>query len=61
MFEMIIYILHFSLLRNNRTLQEFQSTCRQWITWTVAPTKAAIASMHFLFFVLTNVVDNPEV
>ena len=48
--EMIIYILHFTLSRNNRSLQEFQSTCRQGITRTVASTDAAINNMHFLFF-----------
>ena len=47
---MIIYILHFSISRNKRSLQEFQSTCRQGITWTVAFTDAAITNMHFLFF-----------
>ena len=50
MFEMIIYILHFTLSRSNRNLQEFQSTCRQRITRTVASTDAAINNMHFLFF-----------
>ena len=47
---MIIYILHFSLLKNNRSLQEFQSTCRQGVTWTVASIDTAITNMHFLFF-----------
>ena len=50
MLEMIIYILHFSLSKNNRSLQEFQSTCRQGITWTVASSDAAIINMNFLFF-----------
>ena len=46
---MIIYILHFSLSRNKRSLQEFQSTCRQGMTWTAASTDAAITNMNFLF------------
>ena len=50
MFERITYILHFSLSRNNRSLQEFQSTCPQGITWNVASTDTAIINMHFLFF-----------
>ena len=50
MFEMNIYILHFSLSKNNRSLQEFQSTCRQRITWTVDSTDAAITNIYFLFF-----------
>ena len=49
MFEMILYILHFSLPKNDRRLQEFQSTCHQWIIWTVASTDAAITNMLFLF------------
>ena len=52
MFEIIIYVLKFSLSRNNRSLQEFQSTCRQGITWTVASTDATITNMHFLLFFL---------
>ena len=59
MFEMIIYILHFSSSRNNRSLKEFQSTCCQGITWTVASTDAAIAKMHFSFFI-TDIVDDSE-
>ena len=55
---MIIYILHFSLSRNNRSLQEFQSTCRQGVTWTAASTDAAITNMHFLFF--TTFIDDSE-
>ena len=51
MFEMIICISDFSLLRNNRSLQEFQSTCCQGITFTVASSDAAITNMHFYFFV----------
>ena len=47
MLGMIIYILHFSLPRNNRSLQEFQSAYRQGITWTVASSDAAITNMHF--------------
>ena len=47
---MIIDILHFSLSRNKRSLQEFQSTCRQGVTWTAASTDAAIPNMHVLFF-----------
>ena len=50
MVEMMIYILRFRLSRNNRSLQEFKSTCRQGITWTVASTDQAITKMHFLFF-----------
>lgn len=50
MFEIIIYILHFSLSRYNRSLQEFQLTCRQGATWTVASTDAAITNMHFFGF-----------
>ena len=50
MFEMIICIPDFSLLRNNRSLQEFQSTCCQGITFTVASSDAAITNMHFYFF-----------
>ena len=50
MFQMIIYTLHFSLSRNNRSLQEFQSTCCQAITGTVASSEAAIINMHFLSF-----------
>ena len=57
MFEIIIYILHFSLSRNNRSLQEFQSNCRQGITWTVASTDAAITNMHFLLVLITNIID----
>ena len=57
MFEKIISILYFSLSRNNRSLQEFQSTCRQGITWTVASTDAAITNMHFLFFFITSIVE----
>ena len=56
MFEMVIYILHFSLLRNNKSLQEFQSTCRQGITRTVTSTETAITNMHFLFF--TTIIGN---
>ena len=48
-FEMIIYILCFSLLRNIRRLQEFQSTYRQRTIRTVASTDAAVTDMHFLF------------
>ena len=47
---MIIHILHFSLPKNNRSLQEFQSTCHQGVTWTVASIDAAITNMHFWFF-----------
>ena len=47
---MIIYVLHFSLSKNNRCLQQFQSTCCQGVTWTVASTDAAITNMRFLFF-----------
>ena len=47
MFEMINYILYFSLSRNNRRLQEFQSTYRQGIIRTVAYTDAAVTNMHF--------------
>ena len=50
MVEMIIYILHFSSSRNNRSLQEFQSTCSQGITWTVASSGATIINMRVLFF-----------
>ena len=46
---MIIYILYFSLSRNNRRLQEFQSACRQGIIRTVASTDTAITNIHFLF------------
>ena len=49
MFEMIICILYFSLSRNNRRLQEFQSTNRQGIIRTVVSTDAAVTNMHFLF------------
>ena len=52
MFEIIIYIVHFSLSGNNRNLQEFQSTCHQGITWTVASTDAVVTNMHFLEFFL---------
>ena len=47
---MIIYILHLSLSTNNRSLQEFQSTCRQGVTWTATSTDAAFTNMHCLFF-----------
>ena len=47
---MIIYILHFNLSRNKRSLQEFQSTCRQGIIWTAASTDAAITNMNFFIF-----------
>ena len=57
MFEMIIYISHFSLSRDNRSLQEFQSTCRQGVTWVVASTDAGITNTQFLFFFITNIVD----
>ena len=49
MFEMIICILYFSLSRNNRRLQEFQSTYHQGIIRTVASTDAAVTNMHFSF------------
>ena len=48
MFEMIIYI--FFILAYQGSLQEFQSTCCQGVTWTVASSDAAITNMHFLFF-----------
>ena len=48
MFEMIICILYFSLSRNNRRLQEFQSTYHQGIILTVASSDAAVTNMHFL-------------
>ena len=44
MFEMIIFILHFSLSRNNKSRQEFQSTCPQEITHT------AITNVHLFVF-----------
>ena len=50
MFEMIIFILHFSLSRNNKSRQEFQSTCPQKITRTVASTDTAITNVHLLVF-----------
>ena len=56
-FEMIIHILHFSLPKNNKGLQEFQSTCRQGVTWTLASTDAAITNMLFFFF-LTFIGDS---
>ena len=59
MFEMIIYVLYFSLSRNNRRLQEFQSTCRQVIIPTVASTDATITNMHFLF-VTTFIGDSED-
>ena len=49
MFEMIICVLYFSLSRNNRRLQEFQSTYREGIIRTVASTDAAVTNIHFLF------------
>ena len=49
MFEKITCILYFSLPRNNRRLQEFQSTYRQGIIRTVASTDAAVTNMYFLF------------
>ena len=49
-FEMISYILHLSLSKNNSSLQEFQPTCRQGVIWTVASTDEAITNMHFLIF-----------
>ena len=49
MFGMNIYILYFSLSRNNRRLQEFQSTYHQGIIRTVASTDAAVTNMHFFF------------
>ena len=46
---MIICVLYFSLSRNNRRLQEFQSTYREGIIRTVASTDAAVTNIHFLF------------
>ena len=60
MFEMIICISDFSLLRNNRSLQEFQSTCCQGITFTIASSDAAITNMHFYFFLKTNIAGDSE-
>lgn len=48
-----------SLLSNNSSLQEFQSTCRQEITWTVVSTDAAITNVHFVS-VITNNAGNFE-
>ena len=59
MFEMVIYVLYFSLSRSNRRLQEFQSTCRQGMIRTVASTDAAITNMHFLF--ITTFIGDSEV
>ena len=43
-----------SLLSNNSSLQEFQSTCRQEITWTVVSTDAAITNVHFVSTITNN-------
>ena len=55
---MIIHILQFSLSRNKRSLQEFQLTCRQGITWTTDSADATITNMHFLVF--TTFIDDSE-
>ena len=60
MFEMIIYILHFSLSRNNRSLQKFQSTCRQGITWSFYWRSYYHYYQHAFFFFVTNIVDDSE-
>ena len=46
MFEMIIYISYLGLSRNNRRLQEFQSTFHQGIIRIVASTAAGVTNMH---------------
>ena len=58
MFEMIIYI--FFILAYQGSLQEFRSTCRQGVTWTVASSEQLLPICIFYFFITNTAGDSQE-